>query len=526
MSDSAKKALNESPFGELLYNMLPEHYRDRDDGFLAQYIDICGSLMDSINSALDSLHEDFLPSEKSQVKAQPWTLPYTAKLYGASLISPDDAGKKNEIQSSIRWNKRKGTLICIEEIMEAIAGTECIISEGRSKVAISARPGEPVLPAEYYGQKSSDYLPLSPSTASKHPGIPAVTPVLDKTSLPVTTDKAAPDVQKSFIAGKAVAWRVEKNHGVPAVQNSFFDRSLRTLDFREPSVRGGQAHPSLVVLHIPPFSGFFNAHIKYRNWKKEWVDNGFEDNHLMVYRHEQKDSRDKITIRSKTGKPVYIQYRIITEDCDVKLDGIVCKHNMEVRNGNLLLKKSAVPSVTVTGNGFEPVCEMYDSLAKNIQCSKGTIRLEHATVLKSIFCDCLLASDSIITALKITKDRDNINKSVAGFIRYSVLAPGFRELKQTTDLQYDEQSVATEKTLFYETEWGLPGCGVIIRGSSGFVESGAENLGVLGCYNHMFYSRKFAAVQQKIKDFLPIGIKAAVIEDPMLQDKNLFEANT
>ena len=71
MSDSAKKALNKSPFGELLYNMLPDHYHDRDNGFLAQYIDICGSLLDSINSALDSLHEDFLPSKKSQVKAQP-----------------------------------------------------------------------------------------------------------------------------------------------------------------------------------------------------------------------------------------------------------------------------------------------------------------------------------------------------------------------------------------------------------------------------------------------------------------------
>jgi len=519
MSDSAKKALNKSPFGKLLYNMLPDHYRDRDDGSLAQYIDICGSLLDSINSALDSLHEDFLPSEKAQVKAQPWTLPYTAKLYGASLISPDDAGKKKEIQNSIHWNKRKGTLICIEEIMEAIAGTECIISEGRSKVAISARPGEPVLPAEYYGQQTSDYLPLSPSTVSRHPGLPAVTPVLDKTYRPLIADKAAPDVQKSFIAGKSVAWRVEKNHGVPAVQNSFFDRSLRTLDFRAPSVRGGQAHPSLVVLHVPPFSGFFNTGINYRNWKKEWIDEGFEDNHLIVCRDKQKDSRDKITIRSKTGNPVYIQYRITTEDCDVTLDGIVCKHNMEVRKGNLILKKSAVPSVTVTGNGIEPVCEVYDSLVKNIQCLKGTIRLEHATVSKRIFCDCLLASDSIITALEVIRDKDNINKSVAGFIRYSVLAPGFRGLKQTADLQYDEQSVASEKTLFYEIEWGLAGYGVIIRGSSDFVESGAENLGVLGCYNHMFYSRKFAAVKQKIKDFLPIGIKTAVIEDPMLQDE-------
>ena len=171
MSNSADSTPNHSRFGHLLYHALPEHYRDRDDGTLARYLDICGSLLDRINHALDTLHEDFLPGGTDAFEqAQSWTMPYTAKLYGANLVCPDDDGRKHEVHNSIRWNKQKGTLRCIEEIVEALGGVECIISEGRSKTISSVRIGQARLPAACFGEKEDN------ETAVLHPGNPGCRP--------------------------------------------------------------------------------------------------------------------------------------------------------------------------------------------------------------------------------------------------------------------------------------------------------------------------------------------------------------
>lgn len=513
MSD---QPLNHSRFGQLLYRSLPDHYRDRDDGTMAQYLDVCGGLLDRINHALDTLHEDFLPGGTDTfAKAQPWTMPYTAKLYGAKLVSPDDEGRSLEVQNSIRWNKRKGTLTCIEEIVEAIGGVECILAEGRAKTIISARIGEPRLPAAYFGQDDADDAVL-------HPGNPVTSPVLGRTIAPELTSAISPDVEKSVIAAEAVTWRTPRNHGVPSVPNAFFDRSPRTLDFRKASMRGGQAHPSRVVLHVPPFVGFFPLKMASVVWKAGWAVAGYEDDYLKVQRISRPEGRDLVQITGKGTQPFWLSGAVRVTSMDVRVDGIVFRNSLEVRSGNLELFRSAVKTVKVTSTHVDdPYCHLTDSLVGRAQISRGVLRLEHATLLDRLCCDTLLASDSILTVSQVRRG-DETKVSIDGFVRYSMVPVGFFSKPTTADLQCDQGTCREEAPHFLSTEWGRPGCYSVVRDSSAFAEFGAENLGALGCYNHFYFSRRFAAMKQKVADFLPFGMEAAFVEDPMLLEENLF----
>lgn len=519
MSDPAHIPPNHSRFGHLLYHALPDHYRDRDDGALAQYIDICGSLLDRINHALDTLHGDFLPGgADAMATAQAWTMPYTAGLYGAKLVCPDDDGRRREVQNSIRWNKQKGTLRCIEEIVEAIGGVECIICEGRTKTIASVRMGEPRLPAAYFGQEEDE-------DAALHPGNPVATPFIGRTLAPELAKAITPDVEKSTIAGKSVTWRTPRNHGVPQVANAFFDRSVRSLDFRNPSAGGGQANPSRIVLHLPPFTGFFHPGMKKITWHPDWRTNGHNSVGLSVHRTPQNQGRDVLLIRGNGSKPVYLTGKVLTKTLDVILENVVLGDSLEVRGGNLTLSRCAVSTVVVTSRHVkDPWCVVNDSLVNSLQLARGTVRLEHATLLEKIICDTLLASDSILTVSHI-KRGDEKKRSIDGYLRYSMVPKGFWGQPVTTDLQWDNATVREEQPHFFTPHWGEPGFGAVLRGSSDFAEYGAENQGALGCYNHMFFSRRFAAMTRKVKNFLPFGMAAAVVEDPMLWDKCLFGNN-
>lgn len=518
MSNAANKPPNHSRFGHLLYHALLDHYRDRDDGTLAQYLDICGSLLDRINHALDTLHEDFLPGgADAMASAQSWTMPYTAKLYGAKLVCPDDEGRRQEVQHSIRWNKQKGTLRCLEEIVEALGGVECVIGEGRTKTISSVRIGQARLPAAYFGQGEEE------TPAHLHPGNPVATPVIGRTMTPELAETISPDVEKSTIAGKSVTWRTPKNNGVPKTANAFFDRSLRSLDFRAASIRGGQANPSHIVLHIPPFTGFFQPGKEPITWNPDWRTSGYESEFLSVIRIPQDLGRDGLLIRGNGGKPVYLTGQILTKTLDVVLENVVMQDSLEVRGGNLTMSRCAVSKVVVTSRHVEnPWCTVNDSLVNSFQLARGTVRLEHVTLLEKIICNTLLASDSILTVSKV-KRGDEKKISIDGYLRYSMVSKNFFKQPETADLQWDSATVREEEPHFFTPHWGEPGFGAVVRGSSDVAEFGAENQGVLGCYNHMFFSRRFAAMKRKVKDFLPFGMTAAVVEDPLLWDDGLFE---
>lgn len=511
MSDDVE--MNDSRMGEILYRALPEHYRDSDDGTLANYVDICGGLLDRMNESLDSLHEDFLPGKPLEGREpQPWTLPYTASLYGASLCAPDEAGRMEEIRLSIRWNQRKGTLTAVEEIVEQLGNTECIISEGKQKTATAVRVGA-----------------SAPKT---------VTPVIGRRMVPKTLENATLRAEMSMLGGKPVLWETDGLGGIPAVQNSFFDQSVRTLDFRKGSLRGGQANPSRIVLHIPPFAGFFPVKQRYIAFQESWLESGYDDvatdddlndksSHsglLISIQGNGRGQRKTVVIENRSGESLRINGVVLIDKMDVEVRDIVFRDRIEVRGGNLTLERCAVSNVLVTERrSGSPMCIVNDSLVREIQVAKGTVQLEHSTVMKSICCNTLLASDSILAVKTIRRDLDT-TASVEGLLRYCTITPGLPEA-HVQDLQRESATVREETVQFLETKWRKTGCGVVIRGSSDFVENGAENLGVLGSFNHRFFTRRFKAMKKKVAEYLPLGMDAVVIEDPLLLDKTLFKDN-
>lgn len=495
------KTLNHSRMGRMLYRALPDHYRNQDDGTLAQWVDICGGLLDRLNDTLDTLHEDFLPGEPVEGRdPQPWTLPYTAQLYGATLRSPDDQGRTQEVRHSIRWNRRKGTLTAIEEIVEELMGQECILAEGREKTIASVRIG-----------------PKPDRTA---------TPVAGRLLKPKPLDEVTLRAEQSRIAGEKVLWETDGLDGAPAVANSFFDQSLRSVDFRPGSLSGGQAHPSRVVLHISPLAGFFSSSVTFSTWRDEWLESGHDGEKVLVEIDDREElERPVVKVRSRDGNPQGIGGVILIEEMDLEASDIVFRNHVEVRGGNARLDRCAVPELIATRHGDPiPHCDLRDTLARRVQALQGVVRLEHATVFGSIHSEILLASDSIVAVTKLEKDIGSAD-SVDGLLRYCVVRPGFFSQSQAALLQVEGQTVREEEIHFVETAWRKWGCGVIVRGTSRFVEFGAENLGVLGCYNHRYFSRRFEAMKRKVAEYLPLGMEAAVIEDPLLLDETLFDEN-
>ncbi|MCG8552071.1 MAG: hypothetical protein MI799_16850, partial [Desulfobacterales bacterium] len=254
-----------------------------------------------------------------------------------------------------------------------------------------------------------------------------------------------------------------------------------------------------------------------------WRTSGHESDVLSVIRTPRNPGRDLLEIRGHGSNPVYLKGQILTKTLDVVLENVVMQESLEVRGGNLTMSRCAVSKVTVTSRHVQtPWCAVNDSLVNSLQLARGTVRLEHVTLLEKIICDTLLASDSILTVSRV-KRGDEKKISIDGYLRYSMVPKDFFKHPETTNLQRDSATVHEETPHFFIPRWGKPGFGAVVRGSSDVAEFGAENQGALGCYNHMFFSRRYAAMKRKIKDFLPFGMTAALVEDPLLWDEKLFE---
>lgn len=524
MSDNVIK--NSSTFGELLYNLLPEHVRNRDSGDLSQYLDITGTLLDQINHLIDSLEHDFLPDydNSPEQSSQQWTQEYTAKLFGATLISQDPAVREKEIRNSIRWNQMKGTLRSLEEITEAMLGVESILVNSSKLVATSASLNKRVKPAEYYGEKSDTYTQGTAQTACKHPGLPSVTPFLNQISKPGKVKAITGDTQRSCFkkTNKEVYWRIHNNKGVPQYGHSAFDRSVRTVDFRKASTFKGHSFPKRINLYVPPFVGVFGLATSTVTLADNWHTKECEEEHYSVRISTGAEGRKQVSLIAKNRTLIKIANTINLSDIDLIIEGVVSTKSITLSGGNLTLKKSAFRKVTINApeSGFHAVI-LQDSLAENIQNCKGVTQLEQSSVLHTIVTETILATDSILGTEAMRKDLDkNAGLPSDGIIRFSQC---LADKESSEKNQYRERtvfvkgdSVVQTKPSFVDEKWGSCYCGVLRRGSNDAIENGAENGGVMGAYNHRYFTRNFNALQKKLELFVPIGQEFVLIEDPNL----------
>ena len=149
-------------------------------------------------------------------------------------------------------------------------------------------------------------------------------------------------------------------------------------------------------------------------------------------------------------------------------------------------------------------------------------RLAARRVLAS---DCLFAGEVEI---------ENQSQEGASCIRYSRIPPELvREAEAWEKANHPmtwlrRPGTTTEEPAFFDLdfgdpggvpgspEFGRPGCGVLHPATPEAICFGAEDGGEMGAYHRDRHCLQRAAVVEKLKDFLPVGIDAALVPDPRL----------
>ena len=546
----------ESLHTKLLYKILPAIYRDRDDSQdLLKYLRASGLLLDQFHQTLLQRYADIFPDSDSafDIDSQTWLLPYIADLFDVRLISPHPEGQREEIANAISWRKAKGTIDVVEQIAEAIGRLEVVVHEGWKRVAVTARPGMPVLALDAYGYSAnpsySDGFKQYQKTAApdlapiwaRHPALPSGTVDL---RCPAGAVKAAADNPAAVISrmnGKQYRWRKSSLHGSPAcnkghstlpmknrspdwIPGYFDDTSVRTVDFRNPGWRQGHFHPRRVLLYSAAHSGFFQQLAAERRFS--WADELLTNPQFLELVSVEIDGAS-LTLRNKSldqknFSPVLIRKRVKlgqvpsgtgpAEPAVWRFEGFIFSNTIEVDSGRLELERCAVLAAEVHSVDLNnPVLSADNCLFKKLQAARALVRLQYCTVLNDTIAEKLFASDCIFNGL-IRKDHIKSSSPGAGCIRYSSLLPqqGSGEL-----YLFHTQTV---KAIFQSEIYARPGCGVLHCATPIVISMGAEDGAEMGAYHHLYLSARTRAVLTKLEQFLPAGMQAVVIPDDSLAD--------
>lgn len=516
--------------GRELYALLPTVYRVRDQpeqggqGHLAAYLDACGALLDRLRATLEQRLADAFPAAGSPTGAdalepQTWLLPYHADLLDARLHSPFAKGRRTEVARAVAWRQRKGTLAALEEIAEEVGGFEVEAQEGWLRVAVTPRIGQPLLPAAAFGEPSEPDR-ANPLLARRHPGLPTVTPDVGRHSRAIACAASHPRAQVSTFRGVPVAWRQLDAQGAPCFPGSFEDASRRTVDVRTPSARAGQIHPRRLLLFVPPTEGFFPFNAVLLPWGER-----NQPAHRDHVRDSGGDPRSIVNpkpaqaVMITTSPPPFDEAKVVIED--LVFDGTV-----HLTAGRIVLRRSAVKRLVVdTADGARPVIEAVDCLFDEVEAPDGLVRLEATTVMKSLDCRRLLASDSLLAGTVTLAPRPGDARSCT---RYSRVP---RALLALPIARLERASVTTAEPIFLGhghctrdqppvfrpvDRFGDPGYGVLDVATPEAICAGAEDGGEMGGDHHRAPCLARAAVLAKLEEFLPVGIEAVLVPDSRL----------
>jgi len=479
--------------GRQLFDILPEVYRTRDsaeaggEGDLARFLDACGELLDRIRATLDQrLADSFPDNPPSGLSCQPWLIPYFAQLLDVRLVSPDEKGRRDEVANAVAWRQRKGTLTAIEQIAEAVGQMEVEIQEGWRLTAVTPRSGMPRLPAGALGEDPLfDEFQQHPLWAARHPDLPTATVDLRYPTRAMQMALAAgefpsnPAAKLTSFAGTPVWWRQVNPHGAPCFSGSFDDVSRRTVDLRTPDWRQGQIHPKRVILHAPPPLGFFAPGLF----------------------------------------PVHTGDLLLDGEQEHLLEDLIIDGTLTVSAGTVKLRRCAVRALEVTvpaGTMDVPLVDARECLFDTMAVP-GLARLEYCTVLGNGECGRLQASDCLFAG-NLTLNPGLVKNPHC--IRFSRIPPGVAAAallshRNTSErpvfyaFEFDEGGAVVRRT----AKFGEPGCGVLHPATPEEVRFGAEDGGELGVHHGWRYSLLMAAVLDKLKEFLPVGMEAVIAPD-------------
>jgi len=502
--------------GDALYQIVPALYRYRDTGDLQKYFDACGVVLDQVHATLHQRMADNFPGNPidGSPACQDWLIPYFADLLDVRLVSPLAKGRRDEVANAVRWRQGKGTLRVTEEIAESIGQLEVVLQEGWKRVAMTPRLDVPAIPATSYGYAES--VPEAPpSMAARHPALPAVTVDFRCPSGAVATTSSNPAAQQSTVDGETHTWRQTSFHGSPCYPGSYEDRSLRSVDFRDPNWRVGHYHPDQILLYTVPPAGFFHPNANRVSWSEtpsaaflELIE-VIEGDNRTTYRNKSYGSDDFVPVNiNRVIKLGQTSSGVGDADFHTwRFEGLNLLNTLEVDAGRVELVDCAARKVEVHSIDEEkPVISAKDCLFKQVQAARGLSLLEYCTVLDSTLTEVLKASDCIFLGL-IRKDHVPTAPPDSGCVRYSRIRKnqdkgGMRMAHNTTNIPH-----------FFEEKFGERGCAVLHPATPESIRYGAEDGAEMGAYHSLYLSLLAEAVVDKLSDYLPLGVKAVVIPD-------------
>lgn len=524
---------------ERLLEWLPAVWRERDrSGDLAALLAVTGELLDAFHATIEQRAVDGFPDEDPDGRhCQPWLLPYIAQLLDVRLVSPDESGRRAELADAVAWRQRKGTRGTVEAIAEAVGRFEVEVQEGFKRVAITPRVDRPLLPEAAFGEAP---IPgdAGPAARARHPALPAATLDLRWCSRAVQCAPGDPAAHTTSFAGQTLSWRQLHRHGVPCAPDSYQDVSRRTVDLRTPAAASGWYHPRRVLLALPPPEGHCSARAPSVHWDDVPApeDPGHPHEWVRVSIAKTTWNGERVPLISYTGLgdvPVKMRGAVSFGGKAVyRFENLWLDNKLQIEHGAAQLVNCAARHLMVsTADQQALVIEARGCLFKRLQAARGRVALEYVTVLDSLVAERLEASDCILLP-PLHKDLIDDDVPEAGCIRFSRLfhlpaAPDPSDPDLVTDpvwvaqgrrsaLRVHERSCTTAPALFWSGTFGQPGCGVLHPLAHERLQSGAEDGGEMGGCHDLRHVLRRRAVQDKLGEFLPVGIEAVLVFDRTL----------
>lgn len=494
-------------------------------GDLEKYLGASGSLLDGLQNTLRQRMADQFPDDPEEtlppelhdgLKAQAWILPYFARLLDVRLLSPLAAGQRSEISNAISWRQKKGTLAVVDQVSEALCGLEAVVSEGWMRMAVTARIGVPLVPATSLGHGHEPYAAF-PGLAARHPGIPAVTPDFRCPARAVACPDSNPAAQRAALDGLQRTWRQSNAHGAPCFPGSFEDPSRRTPDLRASDWRVGHFHPKKALIHYAPPPGFFPPGATTLAWDPDAPDfrakiDVIEEEGRTEFRNRTWGTDAFVPVR--VSGPVEIGLAPMphgrADAHAFAVRGLVFTIKLEVDAGRVELEDCAVKHLETHGiDTVTPVIQARNCVFGDIQNARGLSRLEYVTVLGATLSETLEASDCIFLG-RIRRHHVPLDPPPAGCLRYSRIIPGQAAGGMSLFRTH------SERVWFFSDTFGARSCGVLHPASPASIRFGAEDGGEVGGCHGFAYSLCLNAMEEKLKDFVPVGMQAIAIPDARL----------
>nr|WP_321465816.1 phage tail protein [uncultured Desulfobulbus sp.] len=537
-------------YGERLLEWLPNHWKVRDGGDLTALLAVYGELLDAIHATIHQhLYDGFPDRDEHGNHCQDWLIPYFARLLDVDLVSPDADGRRDEVSKAVYWRQRKGTRVSVEGIAEAVGQFEVEVHEGWKRVAMTPRVDRPLLPEQAYGEEPIKGK-KTPALSARHPGLPTSTLDFRFCSRAVQCGISNDGAASTSFPGldEPVIWRQINRSGLPCAPDSYQDVSRRTVDLRTPGSLRGRYHPRRLILHLPPPEGFFARDHASLQWQQilPLVEAALATGTGAVHQDlievsatlVRIDGQElpMITLRGLTKAPVRIRGVVALEaEAVFRFANLWFDNRVDIRRGVIQCVGCALRHLRSTViDRTRPVIVAVSSLFKRVEAARGLMRLEYVTVLETLLAEALQASDCILLA-PLRKDRVDEDVPGSGCLRYSRIpffpkdAKGLKPWElvsghlsdwlsqgKRSELRCLAANCTTQLPLFCSEVFGEPGCGVLHPQCISSIAAGAEDGGEMGAYHgHRLVLRR-AAVLEKLREFLPVGMEAVLVMDPSL----------